>query len=167
MRNGQKTLLSRHYGRPCTGDFYCGSVILNNARRILPASPLWVMIRECGPAACNSQPGRAWDSNLHRDCDVVQPPAAAPDPDRVCAAMASSSSGVFRERRHIGARHMANPGTTNAPLWVVGRSRFVNRMGRRHPAPRSRWMSSRSAQIHADSRYRIHTHCSSPQRGHV
>jgi hypothetical protein len=40
---------------------------------------------------------------IARDCDVVQPPAAAPDPDRVCAAMASSSSGVFRERRHIGA----------------------------------------------------------------
>jgi hypothetical protein len=47
MRNSQKTSLSRHYGRPCTGDFYCGSVLLNNARRILPASPLWVMIREC------------------------------------------------------------------------------------------------------------------------
>src|SRR6266478_2435588 len=32
---------------PTGAHFYCGSVLLNNARRILPASPLWVMIREC------------------------------------------------------------------------------------------------------------------------
>jgi hypothetical protein len=63
-----------------------------------------------------------------RDCDVVQPPPQLP---RQSVPRSGSRLrrdgvqlvGVFRERRHIGARHMANPGTTNA---TVGGGAFAS-----------------------------------------
>jgi hypothetical protein len=53
----------------------------------------------------------------------------SPDPDRVCAAMASSSSALFRERRHIGAVTWQTP-KRQTPRWVAERLRqFVNNIG--------------------------------------
>jgi hypothetical protein len=66
---------------------------------------------------------------IARDCDVVQPPAAAPDPDRVCAAMASSSSAYFESAVIWGAVTWANPGTKNAPVVAERLRQFVNHIG--------------------------------------
>jgi hypothetical protein len=48
----------------------------------------------------------------------------SPDPDRVCAAMASSSSALFRERRHIGAVTWQTP-KRQTPRWVAERCASV------------------------------------------
>jgi hypothetical protein len=106
---------------------------------------------------------------IARDCDVVQPPPQLPRQSVPPIRIASTPRWRPARRRISRApsyrgHHMANPETSNAP---VGGGAFASVRQQYRMRASCSPIQMDVKPVGADSRYRIHTHCSSPQRGHV